>query len=52
MTLDLARTIVGSELSERSLRGFVLGLPGVDAVGLEQRAAALATTPISPASSS
>ncbi|MHA7987052.1 deoxyribose-phosphate aldolase [Rathayibacter sp. CAU 1779] len=46
MTLDLARTVVGTELSERSLRGFVLGLPGVDAVGLEQRAAGLATRSI------
>jgi len=50
MTLDLARTVVGSELSERSLRGFVLGLPGVDAVGLEQRAAALATRSIKTSS--
>lgn len=46
MTLDLARTVVGTELTERGLRGFVLGLPGVDAVGLEQRAAALATRSI------
>ncbi|HVX06401.1 deoxyribose-phosphate aldolase [Humibacter sp.] len=50
MTLDLARTVVGSELSERSLRGFVLGLPGVDAVGLEQRAAGLATRSIKTSS--
>ncbi|WP_243063713.1 deoxyribose-phosphate aldolase [Humibacter sp. RRB41] len=46
MTLDLARTVVGSELSERSLRAFALGLPGVDAIGLEQRAASLATRSI------
>ncbi|GAB3805941.1 deoxyribose-phosphate aldolase [Humibacter antri] len=50
MTLDLARAVVGSELSERSLRGFVLGLPGVDAVGLEQRAASLATRSIKTSS--
>lgn len=50
MTLDLARTVVGSELTERNLRGFVLGLPGVDAVGLEQRAASLATRSIKTSS--
>jgi deoxyribose-phosphate aldolase len=50
MTLDLARTVVGDELTERSLRGFVLGLPGVDAVGLEQRAASLATRSIKTSS--
>nr|WP_245559007.1 deoxyribose-phosphate aldolase [Humibacter albus] len=50
MSIDLARTVVGAELSERSLRGFVLGLPGVDAVGLEQRAAALATRSIKTSS--
>ncbi|QDZ13459.1 deoxyribose-phosphate aldolase [Humibacter ginsenosidimutans] len=50
MTLDLARTVVGSELTERNLRGFVLGLPGVDAVGLDQRAAALATRSIKTSS--
>jgi deoxyribose-phosphate aldolase len=50
MTLDLARTVVGSELSERSLRAFTLGLPGVDAVGLEQRAASLATRSIKTSS--
>ena len=46
MTLDLARSVVGSEVSERSLRSFALGLPGVDAVGLQQRAASLATRSI------
>jgi len=50
MTLDLARTVVGSEVSERSLRSFALGLPGVDAVGLEQRAASLATRSIKTSS--
>ena len=46
MTLELARSVVGTELTERSLRGFLLGLSGVDAVGLEQRAASLATRSI------
>ncbi len=50
MTLDLSRAVVGGELGERSLRGFLLGLPGVDAVGLEQRAAALATRSVKSAS--
>ncbi|MGA0568733.1 deoxyribose-phosphate aldolase [Rathayibacter sp. KR2-224] len=50
MTLDIARTVVGTDLSERSLRGFVLGLPGVDAVGLDQRAAGLATRSIKTSS--
>ncbi|WP_308468326.1 deoxyribose-phosphate aldolase [Rathayibacter soli] len=55
MTLDLARTtdrpmlarqLVGGELTEASLRGFLHGISGVDAVGLEQRAAALGTRSI------
>jgi deoxyribose-phosphate aldolase len=50
MTLDIARAVVGTELTERNLRGFVLGLPGVDAVGLEQRAASLATRSIKTSS--
>lgn len=37
-----AREVVGGELTGASLRGFLHGLPGVDAVGLEARAAALA----------
>jgi len=54
MTLDiaisdrpaLAKQIVGGELTDASLRGFLHGISGVDAVGLEQRAAALGTRSI------
>jgi deoxyribose-phosphate aldolase len=42
----LARQIVGGELTGASLKGFLHGIPGVDAVGLEQRAAALGTRSI------
>ena len=42
----LARDVVGGELTDATLRGFLHGIPGVDAVGLEQRAAALATRSI------
>ena len=37
---------IGGELTEKSLRLHLEGLPGVDAVGLEQRAAGLATRSI------
>jgi deoxyribose-phosphate aldolase len=54
MTLDIglaarpaiAKQIVGGELTDASLRGFLHGIAGVDAVGLEQRAAALGTRSI------
>jgi len=54
MTLDvasaarpaLAKQIVGGELTDASLKGFLHGIAGVDAVGLEQRAAALGTRSI------
>ncbi len=38
--------LIGSDLTEKSLRLHLEGLPGVDAVGLEQRAAALGTRSI------
>jgi deoxyribose-phosphate aldolase len=38
--------MLGGEVSEAALRGFLDGLPGVDAVGLEQRAAGLGTRSI------
>jgi len=54
MTLDtgliarpaIAIQIVGGELTDASLHGFLHGIAGVDAVGLEQRAAALGTRSI------
>jgi deoxyribose-phosphate aldolase len=54
MTLDtgliarpaIAKQIVGGELTDASLHGFLHGIAGVDAVGLEQRAAALGTRSI------
>ncbi len=43
---DRAVRLLGGELTERSLRLHLEGLSGVDAVGLEQRAAALGTRSI------
>ena len=43
---ERAVRILGGELTERSLRRHLEGLSGVDAVGLEQRAAALGTRSI------
>jgi deoxyribose-phosphate aldolase len=43
---DRAVALLGSELTDKSLRLHLEGLPGVDAVGLEQRAAGLATRSI------
>ena len=45
-----AVALLGSELTEKSLRLHLDGLPGVDAVGLEQRAAGLATRSIKTSS--
>jgi deoxyribose-phosphate aldolase len=41
-----AETIVGSRITNQSLRRWLHSLPGVDKVGLEQRAASLATRSI------
>jgi deoxyribose-phosphate aldolase len=38
--------VLGGDLTEASLRRYLHGIPGVDAVGLEQRAASLATRSI------
>ena len=51
LTRSLAATtravdILGSELTDASLRRYLEGIPGVDAVGLEQRAAGLGTRSI------
>ena len=43
---ERAVELIGSDLTEKSLRLHLEGLPGVDAVGLEQRAAALGTRSI------
>jgi deoxyribose-phosphate aldolase len=43
---ERAIALLGSELTDKSLRLHLEGLPGVDAVGLEQRAAGLATRSI------
>jgi len=43
---ERALRILGSDLSEKALRRHLEGLPGVDAVGLEQRAAGLGTRSI------
>jgi deoxyribose-phosphate aldolase len=40
---ERAVRLLGGDLTERSLRQYLEGLSGVDAVGLEQRAAGLAT---------
>ncbi len=47
---ERAISILGGELTERALRLHLEGLPGVDAVGLEQRAAALGTRSIKTSS--
>jgi deoxyribose-phosphate aldolase len=47
---ERAIALLGSELTEKSLRLHLDGLPGVDAVGLEQRAAGLATRSIKTSS--
>ena len=38
--------VVGGDLTEKGLRRYLEGIPGIDAVGLEQRAAALGTRSI------
>ena len=43
---ERAITMLGGDLTERSLRLHLEGLPGVDAVGLEERAASLGTRSI------
>ncbi|WP_298228261.1 deoxyribose-phosphate aldolase [Gryllotalpicola sp.] len=43
---ELARRVVGGELTDATLGRFLHGIPGVDAVGLEARAAAFATRSI------
>lgn len=47
---DLARQIVGAEVTGASLQRFLRGIPGVDAVGLEQRAAQFGTRSIKTSS--
>lgn len=42
--------VLGGDLTEASLRRYLNGIPGVDAVGLEQRAAGLATRSIKTSS--
>ncbi|GAB3411593.1 deoxyribose-phosphate aldolase [Schumannella luteola] len=42
--------ILGGDVSESALKGYLDGLPGVDAVGLEQRAAGLGTRSIKTSS--
>jgi deoxyribose-phosphate aldolase len=42
--------VLGGDLTEASLRRYLNGIPGVDAVGLEQRAAGLGTRSIKTAS--
>ena len=42
--------VLGGDLTEASLRRYLNGIPGVDAVGLEQRAAGLGTRPIKTSS--
>ncbi|MGV8881307.1 MAG: deoxyribose-phosphate aldolase [Rhodoglobus sp.] len=43
---ERATSLLGSDLTEKSLRHYLEGLSGVDAVGLEQRAASLGTRSI------
>ena len=43
---ERATSLLGSDLTEKSLRQYLEGLSGVDAVGLEQRAASLGTRSI------
>ena len=45
-TAERAVQLIGGDLTEKSLRLHLEGLPGVDAVGLEQRAAGLGTRSI------
>ena len=47
---ERAVRLLGGDLTERSLRQYLEGLSGVDAVGLEQRAAGLATRSIKTSS--
>ncbi len=47
---DLVQKVLGGAPDEVALRRFLHGLPGVDAVGLEQRAAALGTRSIKTSS--
>lgn len=49
-TQDLAHKVLGGAPDELALRRFLHGLPGVDAVGLEQRAASLGTRSIKTSS--
>jgi deoxyribose-phosphate aldolase len=49
-TTPLATHLADAAADETSLRRFLLGLPGVDPVGIEQRAAGLATRSIKRAS--
>ncbi|RFA16799.1 deoxyribose-phosphate aldolase [Subtercola boreus] len=52
MTIDtltagaLARNLVGGDVTDANLRRYLEGIPGIDAVGLEQRAASLGTRSI------
>ena len=43
---ERAATVLGGEPDEKTLRRYLHGIPGVDAVGLEQRAAGLGTRSI------
>ena len=45
-----AMEVIGGDLTEKSLRVYLEGLPGVDAVGLQARAASLGTRSIKAAS--
>ena len=49
-TADLPSHLADATANEVSLRRFLFGLPGVDPVGIEQRAAGLATRSIKRAS--
>ena len=49
-TIPLPTHLADAAADETSLRRFLLGLPGVDPVGIEQRAAGLATRSIKRAS--
>ena len=43
---DYALALIGGEANDANLRRYLHGIPGVDAVGLEQRAAGLGTRSI------
>jgi len=45
-SLPVASALIGGEVTDSSLRRFLHGLPGVDAVGADQRAAGLGTRSI------